>query len=116
MTSNPHPLLGRLADLVRSARVAWRLFRDRRVPLWVKSVPLLALAYVIWPLDILADPALGLGQLDDLAVILVGLKLFISLCSSDLVRQHEHDLTGKPYHGQEVVDSTFRVLDDSEPH
>jgi uncharacterized membrane protein YkvA (DUF1232 family) len=114
MTNNPHPILDRLADLVRSARVAWRLFLDRRVPLWVKSVPLLALAYVIWPLDILADPALGLGQLDDLAVILVGLKLFISLCSTDLVRQHERELDGKMRPDQDVVDSTFRVLDEKE--
>jgi uncharacterized membrane protein YkvA (DUF1232 family) len=94
--------------------VAWRLFRDRRVPLWVKTIPVLSLAYVVWPFDFLADPALGLGQLDDLAVILLGLKLFVSLCSSDLVQQHESALAKQGHEESDIVDSTYRVVDNGD--
>ncbi|MEA3338874.1 MAG: DUF1232 domain-containing protein, partial [Chloroflexota bacterium] len=40
------------------------------------------------PMDIIPDMALGLGQLDDLAVVLLGLKLFIELAPPDVVREH----------------------------
>ncbi len=109
MTNGSDHSRNRVLDLARSARVAWRLFFDRRVPIWTKAIPILSLAYVVWPLDFLADPTLGLGQLDDIAVILIGLKLFISLCSADLVRQHEQDLQHHKTN-EETVDTTYRVL------
>lgn len=111
--SQNHPI-GKLLAVLQQFRITWRLFRDRRVPLWTKAVPLLSLAYVIWPLDLLADPALGLGQLDDLAVILLGLRLFVSLCPASLVRQHEQALASDQLKGEdgEVVDATYRVLEE----
>jgi len=77
-----------LQDAARQGRLAWRLFWDSRVPLWTKLIPPAALAYVIFPLDIIPDVALGLGQLDDLAVLLLGIKLFIEVAPPDVVREH----------------------------
>lgn len=85
MTTHTPRTLGMLPGILREARLAWRLWRDRRVPWWTKGVPVLSLLYIIWPLDFLSDPLLGLGQLDDLGVILLGISLFISLAPSDLV-------------------------------
>jgi len=34
------------------------------------------------------DYFVGIGQLDDLAVIIVGLKLFLSLCPREVVQEH----------------------------
>jgi uncharacterized membrane protein YkvA (DUF1232 family) len=75
-------------DLARQGRLAWRLLWDQRVPLWTKLIPPAVLAYVVFPLDLLPDVALGLGQVDDIAVVLIGVKLFIELAPPDVVREH----------------------------
>lgn len=78
-----------LRDIVRQLRLTWRLFWDRRVPLWAKIVPPAVLAYVLSPIDILSDfPPVGLNQLDDVAVVLLGVRLFIELAPPDVVREH----------------------------
>jgi uncharacterized membrane protein YkvA (DUF1232 family) len=46
----------------------------------LKAVPLLALLYVISPIDFVPDFIPGLGQLDDLGIILAALELFVRLC------------------------------------
>jgi uncharacterized membrane protein YkvA (DUF1232 family) len=81
-------ILAWLQDAARQVRLAWRLFWDRRVPLWTKLIPPVALGYVLFPVDIIPDVALGLGQLDDLAVLLIGVKLFIELAPPEVVREH----------------------------
>ncbi len=81
-------LTGWIRDAARQVSLAWRLFWDQRVPLWSKVIPPAALAYVLFPLDIIPDVMIGLGQLDDIAVVLLGLKLFIELAPSDVVREH----------------------------
>ena len=81
-------LLVWLQDVARQARLAWRLFWDLRVPMWTKLIPPAALAYLLFPIDLIPDVALGLGQLDDVAVLLIGVKLFIELAPPDVVREH----------------------------
>ena len=66
-------------DVIRQGRLAWRLLWDKRVPWLAKLIPPATLAYIVFPLDIISDPILGLGQLDDLAVFLLGIKLFIEV-------------------------------------
>lgn len=107
-----HSITG-LLGIVRDLYLAWKLFWDRRVPVWVKSIPLLSALYIAWPIDLLADPMLGLGQLDDLAVIALGLRLFISLCPPALVEQYQRRFGGaRVMDESEVVDTTYRVVDD----
>jgi len=77
-----------IQDVARQARLAWRLFWDQRVPLWTKLIPPAALAYALFPVDIIPDVALGLGQLDDIAVLLIGVKLFIELSPPEVVQEH----------------------------
>jgi uncharacterized membrane protein YkvA (DUF1232 family) len=111
-----------LADILRQARLVWRLWHDRRVPLWVKLIPPATLVYLFWPVDILPDPLLGLGQLDDLAVILLGLRLFVALAPEEVVRQHLAELAGRwrvdnppsrpSTSGPEVIEGQYRVIDE----
>jgi len=54
------------------------------MPLWTKTVPLGAVLYLLWPADLLLDPILGLGQLDDLALILLATQIFIALAPEPL--------------------------------
>lgn len=48
---------------------ALRYFRDPIVPLWRKSIALLAVAYVVFPFDAIPDVIPVLGWLDDLGVL-----------------------------------------------
>jgi uncharacterized membrane protein YkvA (DUF1232 family) len=77
-----------IQDIVRQARLAWRLMRDSRVPSWTKLIPPAALLYVLFPIDIIPDFVAGLGQLDDIAVVLIGVKLFIELSPREVVQEH----------------------------
>ena len=54
------------------------LMRDRGVPLWMKLAALLAIVFVISPLNILGDVPL-LGFLDDAALIALVLHQFVRL-------------------------------------
>jgi uncharacterized membrane protein YkvA (DUF1232 family) len=85
-----------LKDLVRTGRLALRLLKDPRVPLYAKVVPIGALVYVLSPLDILPDWIPVLGQLDDLAALAAGLSLFIRLCPPEVVEEHEIALRYRP--------------------
>ena len=69
-----------LRSLIVQARLALRLLREPRVPILLKSVPLFAFLYVVSPIDLVPDFIPGLGQLDDLGVILAALELFVRLC------------------------------------
>ena len=86
--SDTNAMIAWLQDAMRQVRLAWRLFWDQRVPLWTKLIPPLALGYVLFPVDLVPDVMLGLGQLDDIAVLLLGFKLFIELSPPDVVREH----------------------------
>lgn len=63
----------------RDLLVAWRLLGDSRVPPATKLVPLAAVLYVLWPLDIIADTWPMIGQLDDIGVLLIGVQYFLKL-------------------------------------
>ena len=70
-------------------KLYWRLFTDRRVPLRAKAVLAAAVLYLISPVDLIPDFALPLlGRLDDLAILIVGARWFISLCPPDVVQEH----------------------------
>jgi len=64
------------------------LIKDPRVSAGPKFVVAGILTYVLLPVDLLPDFLIGIGQLDDLAVILLGLKLFLRLCPPEVVREH----------------------------
>ncbi len=103
-----------LQDTARQLRLAWRLFRDQRVPAWTKLIPPLALTYVILPVDLIPDLAIGLGQLDDIAVLLLGLKLFIELSPPDVVREHLRALGARLEEWRvvdETADNTYAVIE-----
>jgi uncharacterized membrane protein YkvA (DUF1232 family) len=99
----PRETAGLLSETVRQLRLVWRLLLDRRVPIWPKLIIPGTIAYLLSPIDLLSDPILGVGQLDDIAVILIGLKLFVELCPRDLVQEHLDDLSS-------VVRGSYRVV------
>ena len=77
-----------LTHLPSFAKLFSRLIKDPRVSASPKLIVAGILAYVILPTDLIPDFLVGLGQMDDLAVILGGLKLFLRLCPSEVVQEH----------------------------
>ena len=106
--------LGLLRSLLDQARLAARLLREPVVPGLLKGVPVLAAAYLIWPIDLIPDLLPVLGQLDDVGVILAGLQAFIHLCPDAATAFHRAAIAaGKRYSPMppqrgEVIDAEFR--------
>jgi uncharacterized membrane protein YkvA (DUF1232 family) len=103
---------GLLRALSTDIRVAIRLCRDPRVSWWVKAVPLAAVLYILSPIDLLPDVFPALGQLDDLGVLVVGLKLFLRLSPAAVVAFHRDELQRRqPYSSApspDVIEAEFR--------
>ena len=77
-----------LAHLPSFLKLFSRLLKDPRVPLPPKLLLVGVFAYLIFPADLLPDFVVGLGQLDDLIVVFLGLKLFLRLCPKEVVQEH----------------------------
>ena len=100
---DPKEAAGLLSEILRQGRLILRLLGDGRVPIWPKLIIPGTIAYVLSPIDLLSDPMLGLGQLDDIAVVLIGLKLFVELCPSEIVQEHLDNLSS-------VISGSYRVV------
>ncbi len=107
MNRNQGRSAGFWAGLIRQFRLAWRLIWDPRVPVWTKLVPFVALLYIISPIDFVPDALLGLGQLDDLGVLLLGIRVFTGLIPDEIVLQH---LEAMGFHV-----SQWRVVEEEPP-
>ena len=81
-----------VVDLVRQLpmyiRLIWALLRDRRVPVAQKLILAGIVGYLVLPIDLIPDFVPVLGQLDDIAVVLLGLDLFIRSAPQDVVDEH----------------------------
>jgi uncharacterized membrane protein YkvA (DUF1232 family) len=94
MNAAPHPLSIDKTDLNfwqefwSQLRLVWFLFWDREVPVYLKLLPVLAILYALSPIDLIPDVIVGLGQLDDLTMLLVGGKVFIELAPPQVVARH----------------------------
>lgn len=104
-----------LKDIIRQLQLVWRLLRDRRVPIWMKAIPFLSLVYLLVPVDIVPDVLLGLGQLDDLAVVALGYRLFLELVPPALVREHLQDLIASAAEWRVVNDDGEQGKEIAEP-
>ncbi len=99
--------------LWREVRVAWALLRDPRVPLWTKAlIPGFWLAYFLFPLDLLPDVIPVLGEVDDLMLFLLMVRLFIAMSPADVVREVEQRVRGVTSNREEkVVEGKFWIIE-----
>lgn len=104
--------IGILAEIIKRFRLAWLLFTDQRVPIWTKTIPLMSWIYLFFPFDFIPDALLGIGQMDDLGIILLGMALFVKLCPTDIVQDHLDDLEyGPDPNDDDVIDANYRLID-----
>lgn len=84
-----------VAHLPDFVRLYWRLFRDSRVSILAKALLVFTLGYVVWPFDFLPDYIPLVGEVDDFAVVLSGLWLFVRLCPPPVVRERVREISMK---------------------
>ncbi len=123
MQDEPKPVVppepfGVLAQIVQTLRLVWRLLQDPRVPIFPKLIIPAAILYVLSPIDLLPDFILGLGQVDDIAIILFSTRFFVELCPPDIVEEHRHALTVSPARSDNVpdnvVEGSYHVVSDDD--
>ena len=116
------------SEFINQGKLAWKLFRDPNVSPWVRfGIPLLGLVYLISPVDIIPDVLPVLGQLDDVAVIMLLVQLLITLAPDNIVAMYRQasqaaGFTPDPAAGpvdsapqsppadDDVIDTEYRVV------
>jgi uncharacterized membrane protein YkvA (DUF1232 family) len=82
-------LLGLIPQLPNVGRLCWRLWRDRRVPRYLKGMVVVTLLYVLSPVDLIPGFLVPvLGQLDDVTLVLLASYLFIRWSPLEVVHEH----------------------------
>ncbi len=125
MSKSPSDLrqtAGFLGGLLKQAQLGWRLLNDSRVPGWLKMIPAAGLLYLLSPIDLIPDLMLpGLGEVDDIVVLLLALKMLVDMSPPGVVREHVEDLLGRREGGRDAeppsetyIDAPYRVLDEED--
>lgn len=85
--------------MIRKIRMFFRLYRalykDKRVPALAKSLPFLALLYIIVPIDLIPDVLPPIGQLDDLLSIPTLIWVATKLIPDDVYNEYKRKLFGE---------------------
>ncbi len=112
--------VGAVARLINTLRLVFRLMKDSRIPTFPKLIIPAAILYALSPIDLIPDMILGLGQIDDIAVLVFSVSLFIEMCPPDIVAEHRRALaagTKSAVQEEDVVEGSYRVVpDDESPH
>lgn len=108
--------------------LAWRLFRDPRAGWLRNAIPVLAALYVLSPIDVIPDFLPGVGQVDDLGVLVAMVILMVQLlprfAPAWVVDEHLRGMgkaAGETFASEaapatasasgRIVDATYRVRD-----
>ena len=90
---------------------------DKRVPLRIKILPFIAIAYIVFNRDILPDVFPIIGFLDDLIITAVAMILYFALGSASRITKvpdeskHGDDNTSETS-SHTVIDGEFHVVED----
>lgn len=101
-------------------RLCWRLLRDERVSPLKYALPTLISLYVLSPVDPIPDFLLGIGQMDDLGLVIAGIlllgRLIPMMAPARIVDEHlrdmrEEDRTDYRHNGadEDIIDARFNV-------
>ena len=94
--------------IVEPLRLSWALLLDNRVPILLKLIPVAAFAFLVSPLDLAVILIPVIGQLADIAVVLLAIILFNELAPADVVDEHlPHLRTGRVYKVKRDEEGTF---------
>ncbi len=105
-----------LARFTGLPRLVWRLLLDPRVPLKLKLLLPVAIAYLILPFDLVPDVVPVLGRIDDLVVLVGSMIMFFRMIPRDVLAEH---LTGgarrdPPRDDDSVIEGSYRIVDEED--
>jgi len=97
-------------------RLAIRLLREPTLSWFFKAIPVAAVLYVASPLDLIPDVLPVIGEVDDIAILLIALELFVKISPSRIVAYHQTAIdAGRRFsrmpHDGPVIDAEFRRAD-----
>ena len=81
-------LVGTMARVPAYVRLGFGLVREPAVPPGRKAALVAALAYVVSPIDLIPGLIPVAGQLDDLAVLLIGVRRTLDSCPPAVAQAH----------------------------
>jgi len=87
------PLAGRAPSY---ARLLWALATDPRVPPSRKALLGIAGAYIVSPIDLIPDAIPLIGAMDDVAVMVIAIDVFLDGLPKDLINEKLADLGMSP--------------------
>ncbi len=88
---------------VAEALLAWRLFRDPRVPMKPKLIFPAALVYFFSPLNLPFEWIPIIGQIDDIGIAMLAVGAFLKLCPENLVAEHARALEAEFTHPERMA-------------
>ena len=105
-----------LPGIIRFFRLIWKLTWDKRVPILLRMLVPLAIAYAISPLDLIRDRFPVIGRFDDLIVLGFAVLFLVKFSPQHVV----DELSGKPTAARrpedkdpsKVVDGSARLIDE----
>ncbi len=69
-------------------RLVMRLMKDKRVSIFLKALPVAVVGYVLMPFDLSPDMIPVFGQLDDVGIFFVGMKMFTDMVPAAVLQEH----------------------------
>ena len=93
--------------LPQVAKLAWRVVRDDRIPMWIRGGLVGTAAYLVLPFDVIPDWIPVLGQMDDLLVMTIGVRMLLRRVPEPILHEHwdgDPDLLAKLL-GRELPES-----------
>lgn len=97
--------------------ILWKLFNSGDVPAEKKAIIIAALGYFIFPMDLIADIAPGIGYTDDAAALMTALKMTLENINQGLtsdVKKNLHEWFGEfDEKSLEAIDSVIKMGDNT---
>jgi len=100
---------------LKSMTALFPLMRDPKIPFWAKAaIPAIAAAYVISPVDIIPDFLLGVGQIDDIGVILLAASASVAFLQKFFGNQQPEPEPARarraePENASTIYEANYRV-------
>jgi len=106
---------GFFGELWQQVRLVYKLLLDPEVPIYLKALPFAAFVYLLFPFDFLPDVIPGLGQLDDITILVIGAKMFIDMAPKQVVSRHLQAMRDQGENYPSIDDQPIDELPSSDP-
>ena len=94
-----------------------RLMLDKRVPLKLKILPVIAVVYLLLPWDFIPDLMPLIGWIDDIVVVILSIGIFFVFGPLSILTRNigqNRDLNNEQPVNGKVVEGKYRVVDDGD--